>query len=294
MDRNVFLAILSMDSYNRGYGSRIKELGDKGTKIGNSVVGEDAQSLLTKGSAEAAGFYAIAYDWTHDGKTERVISYRGTDNLSSDAFNSYAIGAGNPYNLLGTSYGAVVGLTVDFYKAVVGAGNDPFAPNAVTLTGHSLGGGLAGYIAGLYGQHAVIFDNMTFNAAGITVGNYGDTCNNPQIPTLTPVSVAVLFETHRQVVLCSLMGLPNCLGHLGVSARPTNHFPTSPRPDRAIVALSHRRPAQALRKNAHHAWVLSTNSVQLAEIGRVALGAQFRCAHHQLRPALEPARTVFS
>lgn len=38
-------------------------------------------------------------------------------------------------------------------------------PSAITFTGHSLGGGIAGLIAGLYGREAVIFDNMAFRLA---------------------------------------------------------------------------------------------------------------------------------
>jgi VCBS repeat-containing protein len=58
-------------------------------------------------------------------------------------------------------------LAVKFYKAVVGtdvSGNfaqNPYTAN-IALTGHSLGGGLAGYVASLYGKSAVLFDNMPF------------------------------------------------------------------------------------------------------------------------------------
>ena len=41
-------------------------------------------------------------------------------------------------------------LTIEFFRAVAGDGADPFAAN-ITTTGHSLGGGLAGYAAMLYG-----------------------------------------------------------------------------------------------------------------------------------------------
>ena len=61
MSRDLFLAILSMDSYNRGYGAGIKDLPETGT-LGRSTIrefGEDEQV-----GWEAAGFYAIAYDMT--------------------------------------------------------------------------------------------------------------------------------------------------------------------------------------------------------------------------------------
>ena len=52
----------------------------------------------------------------------------------------------------------MVGADADGFTA------DPFAAG-ITLTGHSLGGGLAGYVASLYGKSAEIFDNMPFELA---------------------------------------------------------------------------------------------------------------------------------
>jgi hypothetical protein len=79
MNRDLFLAILAMDSYNRGYGQNVKlEVGDDvtgrneiGRKLGNAVI--SAQNITA--AAQAAGFYAIAYEWNG----ETMISYRGTD-----------------------------------------------------------------------------------------------------------------------------------------------------------------------------------------------------------------------
>lgn len=77
MNRSLFLAILAMDSYNRGYGVGVEGLDEEG-QIGNATI------IPTPSQAgwEAANFYAIAYDMTGvAGFTagERVISYRGTD-----------------------------------------------------------------------------------------------------------------------------------------------------------------------------------------------------------------------
>jgi hypothetical protein len=80
MNSDLFLAILSMDSYNRGYGFGITGLGGKGSRIGRATVGEDALTLLTKGAAEAAGFYALAYTVSGvSGMADRttVIAFRG-------------------------------------------------------------------------------------------------------------------------------------------------------------------------------------------------------------------------
>ena len=69
MDPTLFLAILSMDSYNRGYDPGIENLPNLGA-IGNANIID----LALPTGAQAAGFYAIAYDWNG----ETVIAYRGT------------------------------------------------------------------------------------------------------------------------------------------------------------------------------------------------------------------------
>jgi hypothetical protein len=81
ISRELFSAILAMDSYNRGYDAGISGLSDTpNTQIGNAHV------IVANGDpvAQSAGFYAIAYDMT--GATnfavgEKVVSYRGTDNI---------------------------------------------------------------------------------------------------------------------------------------------------------------------------------------------------------------------
>ncbi len=98
ISKDLFLAILSMDAYNRGYNAGISDgsqvdsngvdhgLGDAiGTKIGNAEIVHRASS--DPNSAEvAAGFYALAYELTGsyaspDGTGlaagDTVISYRG-------------------------------------------------------------------------------------------------------------------------------------------------------------------------------------------------------------------------
>jgi hypothetical protein len=61
ISKDLFLAILSMDSYNRGYNQGITGLGGVGSSIGNAVI--SSQSDTASGSTGVnAGFYAIAYD----------------------------------------------------------------------------------------------------------------------------------------------------------------------------------------------------------------------------------------
>lgn len=91
MKRDLYLAILSMDSYNRGYGRSIKftigessaDRTDFGAQIGKATV----LNIDLPGGAKAAGFYALAYDVSDvagftDGET--VIAYRGSEVGRSD------------------------------------------------------------------------------------------------------------------------------------------------------------------------------------------------------------------
>jgi len=173
--RDLFLAILAMDSYNRGYDRGIDKNGTKlveGGALGNATFLSDAND--SNGIAKAAGFYAIAYNWNG----EKIVAYRGTDKLSpsffglngsGSDFEAYGIGIGQPFSLTG-GLTAQARLTIEFYRKVAGEGSDPFAAN-ITTTGHSLGGGLAGYAAMLYGKESAVFANMAFeNSAAATRG----------------------------------------------------------------------------------------------------------------------------
>ena len=165
MNADVFRAILAMDSYNRGYGAGVNDLTEGGT-IGNAAV--RSFQVGEQDGWQAAGFYASAYSW--NGKT--VISYRGTNfdySLSSwqafvdspavkDAKYGWTLGAG----FSGADQGQ---LAIQFYNGVTGrgiyAGRDP----SILLTGHSLGGGLAGFVASLSRNNAKTYDHMPFGIA---------------------------------------------------------------------------------------------------------------------------------
>ena len=89
ISKDLFLAILSMDAYNRGYNEGIAGLGGLGTQIGSATIITDSETTnSTKDAAQAASFYAVAYDVDGadidglDGTT--VISYRGTDEIGSE------------------------------------------------------------------------------------------------------------------------------------------------------------------------------------------------------------------
>ncbi|MAW89133.1 MAG: hypothetical protein CMJ42_21655 [Phyllobacteriaceae bacterium] len=99
ISKDLFLAILSMDAYNRGYGAGLSdgvnvvngvdidgfgEASDGTITIGNAKVIANLEDAEIVQEAQAAGFYAVAYEITDgsvDGldKGSVVISYRGTD-----------------------------------------------------------------------------------------------------------------------------------------------------------------------------------------------------------------------
>ena len=132
----LFKAILSMDAYNRGYQPKL--IGFNGG-IGSATFLKESD-VDPGTSGVTAGFYAVAYQVG----TSKVIAYRGTDDLvawpwddknGSDIWNGWGVGAGSPH-------GKQAALAFQFYQTIAGAGADPRTAN-ISLTGHSLGGGLA-------------------------------------------------------------------------------------------------------------------------------------------------------
>ncbi len=157
MSDKLTYAILAMDAYNRGYGAKLPGLSDApGTKIGlATILSSDGNA-----SAQKIGFYALAYEL--EGKT--VVSFRGTDELNifnraNDIFNGWVGGAG----FISTQ----AKRAAQYYESVVE--NSLYQRTSdVLLTGHSLGGGLAGYVAALSNGQAYIYDAMPFAAAAVT------------------------------------------------------------------------------------------------------------------------------
>lgn len=173
MSSPLFTAILAMDAYNRGHGARVFGLSDEnGTRIGTATI-------LTSDN-DAIAFYAIAYLW--NGRT--VISYRGTDDrnldptdTASDVYTGWISGAGimGPQSVRAEQ----------FYDQVTRHSIFDGTLDNVLLTGHSLGGGLAGYIAAITGDPALVFDNMPYGAAAY-VRTFDE---NPVLATLNPMAV---------------------------------------------------------------------------------------------------------
>ena len=160
MNNDLFLAILALDSYSRGYGATLANLSDSaGVRIGNAIIKKNSSVLVDNDgnqTAESVGFYAVSYEWNG----ETIVSYRGTDGLN-DVIKGWTTGAG-------WTDQAQANLAVEFYKAATG--HDAFEvaiPSNITLTGHSLGGGLAGFVSMLSGVDAVMFDHMPFGRAAV-------------------------------------------------------------------------------------------------------------------------------
>ena len=121
MNKDLFLAILAMDAYNRGYGEGIADLGGEDSRLGDAkIIRQSDVDPNTPGVN--AGFYAVAYEWTQKGEpTKTVISYRGTDNVTgedpgtkggSDLWNGWVTGAG--------VVAKQTALAEQFYKTVTG------------------------------------------------------------------------------------------------------------------------------------------------------------------------------
>jgi hypothetical protein len=91
ISKDLFMSILSMDAYNRGYGAGIDPDGDgnglgvEGRSIGNATI----LDIDLPTTSQNEGFYAVAYtleeavgegtDQIADGTT--IISYRGTEGM---------------------------------------------------------------------------------------------------------------------------------------------------------------------------------------------------------------------
>lgn len=179
ISKDLLLAILSMDSYNRGYGAGLRDggeededgLGEAGALIAGGVV----KNIQLPANAETYGFYAIAYEFgsnAPDGLTNTtVISYRGTDNrdledIANDVINGWPLALGQETLQLD--------LALEFYEDVAGVTLGDPSPDNVIVTGHSLGGALAGIVSTLGGVTGLGFNHMPFgNVIGAAADYHG-------------------------------------------------------------------------------------------------------------------------
>ena len=101
MNPNLLFAILSMDSYNRGYGAGLKfgANSDSAVMVIGNVSVASHSSDDPNSTAVAAGFYAISYTVNSNANVaglssgQTIIAYRGSDSL----FGTTPV-IGNPVN----------------------------------------------------------------------------------------------------------------------------------------------------------------------------------------------------
>ncbi|WP_316163719.1 calcium-binding protein [Bradyrhizobium sp. SZCCHNRI20481] len=132
-------AVLAMDVYNRGVNPTLVV---NFNRIGSYEL------VAASVTSTADNFEAATYQLAGDPST-RIISFRGTDSLAD--VPSWLGGAG------------LTGWPTQFPDAE--AYYKTWATSNVSLTGHSLGGGLAGYIAALNDKVVYAYDAMPFEFA---------------------------------------------------------------------------------------------------------------------------------
>ena len=155
-DPNTILmtAVLSMDVYDRD----------------QDLSSPEIRGMLDSDLGDATLIEAPTYDvntlfdaaaWNFNGNV--IISYRGTvsssfGNFYTEALNGYGVGAGKPFGPQATQ-------AIHFYQQIADLSDTSYSYSGIILTGHSLGGGLAGFVGAIYGQLGELFDNMPFESA---------------------------------------------------------------------------------------------------------------------------------
>ncbi|PCH94099.1 MAG: hypothetical protein COB84_08130 [Rhodobacteraceae bacterium] len=145
-EKDLLLALLSLDAYHQGY-----ERGIEHDKLQIGAAKRTGISEIRTDSAEYQdGFFAVSYDTEYG----EVLSIRGTDFFTGekarDILKGWVIGAGVVNDNV---------LHAANFLEQVQTDNEQ---GSVILTGHSLGGGLAGLMSYLFGNEAIIFDPMPY------------------------------------------------------------------------------------------------------------------------------------
>lgn len=140
---------LNADLSNKAYTTFTQE------DIGSTFTGTDGKTwevYAVSGNTQAAnGFYGVAFRNTET--KDVVTAFRGTDQLGVDGWTDLQIGMANVPNQYANAQ--------EFYNSVKGKASK-LGDNALTVTGHSLGGGLAQLVGAVNGAEA-----WTFNAPGV-------------------------------------------------------------------------------------------------------------------------------
>jgi hypothetical protein len=216
MTDDLMLAILSLDSYDRNFDQQLRV---SSNQLGDAMV----QQVDLPSGAESIGFNATAYDL--NGQT--IISYRGTDTTSKGslltaALNGFGVGAG-------FAHGPQANAAIQFFQMVAaaedtslkqgGADAGDWRSANIELTGHSLGGGLAGLVGAIYGKQGTLFDNETFNNAAI---NAYDDAKSPFLSEDPAVAGTRGFPGWAQFIYGAAAESPYAPDFSGLKAFATN------------------------------------------------------------------------
>ena len=202
MDENLFEAILSMDAYNRGYNAGLVFGSDPNnsvaipnvTQIGNYTVYATSTSAFSTGIDQSSGFYAISYIYNG----EVIISYRGTASATG-ALDGWGGGAGSTDTPQSE-------LAFQFYQDVAAL---PGVTN-ITLTGHSMGGGLAGLVGAVYGDTANVFESMAYTQAA------NNLALERALEIASPTTYEVLYQEQAGSVAAAVVATDTALTALSL------------------------------------------------------------------------------
>ncbi|MEQ1717845.1 MAG: Mbeg1-like protein [Hyphomicrobium sp.] len=153
-------ALISNDSYNNEASLSVPAAGFVRTQNWETTMRDGGVSEHKIRDYKAAGFFAASYSNSTTGET--VISYRGTDQLRDFTTNAEARFAPNLWHL---QYEAASELA----RIVTRNANATGKVSNITLTGHSLGGGLASHAA----EQQSISKVYTFNASRNALSSAG-------------------------------------------------------------------------------------------------------------------------